>query len=104
MEPINISYKEIPLNENNISTAKLAEKNKLEEVGFKKSKEYGITGLSIKQDIDSALVAVADVDKQEAISNLIQKLVKEKEPDLDLKIYCEGAFEKIIPFEKKGKL
>ena len=78
-------------------------KNEVEKVWFKKSKEYAITGLSINQDIDSDLVAVADVDKQEAISNLIQKLVKEKkEPDLDLKIYCEEAFQKIIPFEKKG--
>ena len=48
------------------------------------------------------MVAVADVEKQEAMSNLIQKLVKEKrEPELNLKIYCEEAFEKIIPFEKK---
>ena len=50
------------------------------------------------------MVAVANVDKQEALSNLIEKLVKEKkEPDLDFKIYCEEAFEKIIPFGKKGK-
>ena len=78
-------------------------KNEVEKVWFKKSKEYAITGLSINQDINSALVAVADIEKQEAISNLIQKLVKEKkEPDLDLKIYCEEAFQKIIPFEKKG--
>ena len=48
------------------------------------------------------MVAVVDVDIQEAIRNSIRKLVKEKrEPDLDLKIYCEEAFEKIIPFEKK---
>ena len=102
METIYIFYRELPLDQNNIFTTNLAEKNKVEEVRFKKSKEYAITGLSINQDINSDLVAVADVDKQEAISNLIQKLVKEKkEPDLDLKIYCEEAFEKIIPFEKK---
>ena len=101
MEPIHIFYRELPLDEDN--TANLAEKNEVEEVKFKKSKEYAITGLSINQDVDSDLVAVADNDRQEAISNLIQKLVKEKkEPDLDLKIYCEEAFEKIIPFEKKG--
>ena len=77
-------------------------KNEVEEVRFKKSKEYAITGLSINQDIDSDLVPIADVDKQDAISNLIGKLVKEKkEPDLDLKIHCEEAFEKIIPFEKR---
>ena len=57
MEPIHIFYKELPLNENNIFTGNLP------EVRFKKSKEYAITGLSINQDINSDLVAVADVDK-----------------------------------------
>ena len=77
----------------------------MEEVRFKKSNEYAITGLSINQNTDSDLVAIADVDKQEAISNLIQTLVKEKkEPHLDLKIYCEEAFEIIIPFEKRKTL
>ena len=69
MEPIYIFYREFPLGENNIFTANLAEKNEVEEVRFKKSKEYAITGLSVNQNIDSDLVAIADVDKQEAISN-----------------------------------
>ena len=63
MEPIYIFYRELPLNENKIFTASLTEKNEIEEVRFKKSKKYAITGLSINQDIDSDLVAVADVDK-----------------------------------------
>ena len=62
---------------------------------FKKSKEYANTGLSINQDVDSDLVAVTDTEKKEAISKLIRKLVKEKkEPDLDLRIQNEEAFEK----------
>ena len=41
--------------------------------------------LSINQDIDSDLFVVTDTDRQEAISNLIQKLVKEKkDPDQTL--------------------
>ena len=63
MEPIYIFYRELPLDENNIFTASLTEKNEIEEVRFKKSKEHAITGLSINQDIDSDLVAVADIDK-----------------------------------------
>ena len=40
--------------------------------------------MSINQDIDSSLLAVTDTERQEAISNLIQKLVKEKkDSDLD---------------------
>ena len=82
--------------------ANLALKNEVEEVKFKKSKEYAVTGLSINQDVDSDLVAVTDTEKKEAISKLIQKLVKEKkEPDLDLRIYNEEAFEKVILFTKK---
>ena len=60
MEPIHIFFRGLLLNENNIFTANLAE-----------SKEYAISGLSINQDIDSDLVAVAKVDNKEAISNLI---------------------------------
>ena len=102
MELIHIFYKELLLNENNIFTANLAEKNEVEEVKFKKLKEYDVTGLSINQDVDSDLVAVTDTEKKEAISKLIEKLVKEKkEPDLDIRIYNEEAFEKIIPFTKK---
>ena len=40
--------------------------------------------MSINQDIDSSLLTATDTERQEAISNLIQKLVKEKkDPDLD---------------------
>ena len=58
--------------------ANLAEKNEVEEVKFKKSKEYAVARLSINQDVDSDLVAVTDTEKKEAISKFIQKLVKEK--------------------------
>ena len=78
MEPIRIFYKEKPVDENNIFTANRAEEIEIEEVRFKKSKEYAVTGLSINQGIDSRLVAVTDADWQEAISNLIQKLLKDK--------------------------
>ena len=50
----------------------------------------------------SDLVAVTDTDRQEVISNLIQKRINEKkEPDLDLRIYNEEAFENIVSFKKK---
>ena len=77
---------------------------KKQRSGSKKSKEYVITCLSINQDVHSDLVSVTYTDIQEAISNSIQKLVKEKkDPDLDLRIYNEEVFEKIIPFKKKTK-
>ena len=64
MEPIHIFYRELPLDENNIFTANLAGKNEVEEVKFKKSKEYAVTGLSINQDVDSDLATVTDTEKK----------------------------------------
>ena len=102
MEPIHLFYRELPIDKNDIFTASLAEKNEVEEIKFKTSKEYAITGLSISQDIDSNIAAVTDTDREEIISNLTQKLVREKEnPNFDLRSYNEEAFEKIIPFKKK---
>ena len=56
----------------------LQKKNEVEKVRFKKSLEYAVTGLSINQDIGSALVTVTDVYRQKFLSNTIQKLVKEE--------------------------
>ena len=74
------------VNENDIFAADITEKSEVENVKFKKSLEYAVTdrinvlvsGLSINQDIDSALVTVTEVDRQNFLSNTIQKLVKEK--------------------------
>ena len=74
------------VNENDIFAADITEKNKVEKVRFKKSLEYAVPGrinvlvygLYINQDIDSALVTVTEVDRQNFLSNTIQKLVKEK--------------------------
>ena len=51
MEPIYIFYRELPLDENNIFTANLTEKNEIEEVRFKKSKEYAITGFLLTKTL-----------------------------------------------------
>ena len=64
MEPIHIFYKELPVDENNIFTANIAEENEVEEVRFKKSKEYAVIGLPINQDINCSLAAVTDTDRQ----------------------------------------
>ena len=86
MEPIHIFYKELPVDENNIFIVDITEKNEVENVRFKKSLEYAVTGLSINQDTGSSLVTVTDINRQNFLSNTIQNLVKErKEPDLDLK-------------------
>ena len=76
MVPIHIFYKELPIDENNIFTVNLGDKNEAEEVRLKKSREYATAAFSINQDVNSNLVAVTDTDRQEVRSNLIQKLMK----------------------------
>ena len=63
MEPTHIFYKELHVDKNNIFTANIAEKNEVEEVKFKKSKEYAVTGLSVNEDTDSSLVMKIDTDR-----------------------------------------
>ena len=78
MEPVHIFYEQLPVDENNVFTADITEKNKVEYMKFKKSQEYAVTGLFIKQEISSELVTVTDVNKLNNLSNFTQSLVKEK--------------------------
>ena len=76
MEPTHIFHKELPVDENNIFTANITEKNEAENVKLNKSLEYAVTGLSINQDIGSELVTVTDIDRLNFLSNSIQNLYR----------------------------
>ena len=78
MESIHIFYKQLSTDKNNIFFANLAEKYEVEEVEFKKSREYAVIGLSMNQNLDSKVTAVSDTDRLETIRNVIQKSVKDK--------------------------
>ena len=78
LEPIHIFHKELSIDENDIFVVNLAEKNKVESVKLKKSREYAVTGLSINQDLDSKVIDVTDSGRLETINNLIRKLATEK--------------------------
>ena len=96
MEPVHIFYKDLPADENNIFIADITEKKEVENVKFKKSLEYAVTGLSINQEIGSDLVTVTLISS-------IQDLVKErKEPDLDLEISKPETRSLVILFQKKS--
>ena len=69
--------------------------------GLKNLFEYAATGMSINQDIDSDILTVTDIDRQNFLSNNIQKLVKEKK-EPDLKISNPETIDIIIPFQKKS--
>lgn len=51
--------------------ATLVEKNEVELVIFKKSKEYAVTELSINQDTDSTEVLITETGRLKTLSNLI---------------------------------
>ena len=78
MEPAHVFWKELLLDENNIFSANLAENNEVEEIKFKKSKEYAVTSLSINQEVELDLAPVADLDAQNALSDLIRNYFKKK--------------------------
>ena len=64
MEPIHNLYKELTVDENNIFTADITEKNDVANVKFKKALEYAVTGLLINQNIASVLVRVTNINSQ----------------------------------------
>ena len=58
----------------------ISQENEVEEVKFKKNKEYAITGMTIKPDIGSySLIKVSDKQKLKEISEKIQDLVKKNQ-------------------------
>ena len=73
MKPIHIFYKELEIDGNNVFTANISQENEVENVLFKKNKEYAITGMTIKPDIvDSGIVKVTDKKNLESVSKRMQ--------------------------------
>ena len=77
MEPSNVFYKELPLDEDNIFSANLAKYNKVEQIRFKKLNKYAICTLSINQDTTS-YVLLPNIEGQKALSNILRTYSQEK--------------------------
>ena len=67
MEPIHMFYKELTVAENNIFTADITEKNEVENVRFKISVVYAVTGLLINPDINTSLIIGTDMGRQNVL-------------------------------------
>ena len=67
MEPIHIFYKELTVAENNIFTADITEKTEVENVRFKISVVYAVTGLLINPDINTSLIIGTDMGRQNVL-------------------------------------
>ena len=77
MEFSYVFCKEIPLDEDNIFSANLAENNGVESVKFKKSKLFAISGLSIDQDTQPN-VSSPNVEGKKALSNILRTSADQK--------------------------
>ena len=69
MEFSHVFYKEIPLDEDNVFSANLTKNNRVEQVKFKKSKIYAISGLSIDQDTQPN-VSLPNIKGKKAFSDI----------------------------------
>ena len=104
MDFSHIYYKEIPLDEDNIFSAKHTENNEVEQIKFKKSKIYAISGLSIDQGTQSN-VSLSNVEGIKAFNNILRTYAEEKTKfNLDLKIYKEIYFDINVPFQKRANV
>ena len=77
MEFSQVFYKEIPLDEDNIFSANLAENDGVEQVKFKKSKIYAISGLSIDQDTQPN-VSLPNIEGKKALSDILRTYAEKK--------------------------
>ena len=101
MEFSHVFYKELPVDEDNIFSANLTENNEIEQIKLKKSKIYAISGLSIYQDLKSN-VSLPNIERRKVLSDILSVYAEEQKSfNLGLKIYKEGYFDTIVPFQKR---
>ena len=99
MERSHIFFKELTIDENNIFTASMSEKNQVQNVLFRKSNKYAVTGLSLNQEIDN-LIKVTDRNRKRILQELIENPLKEEKEDehaFQLKIYNSIAYKQKNP-------
>ena len=77
MDFSHIYYKLIPVDEDKTFSANLTENNEVEQIKFKKSKIYAISGLSVDQDTQSN-VSLPNADGKKALSDILRKYAEEK--------------------------
>ena len=84
MDPSQIYFNEIDIDQDNTFTENLSKDNEIEKVVFNKENEYGISGLNINVDLpDDKILKLDNKKEQEKLSQEIQELIKQnKEPNL----------------------
>ena len=78
------------------------EKNEVQNILFRKSNEYEVTGLAINQNTNN-LNEVTDRNRKGILQELIEDLLKEEKVDehfYSLKLHSSKGYEKVIPLTK----
>ena len=103
MEFSHVFYKELPLDKDNIFFANLTENNKVEQISFKNSKSYAISGLPIDQET-TPNVSLPNVQGKKALSDILRTYAEDRNRfDLDLKICREDYFNITVTLVKKNR-
>ena len=104
MDLAHIFLKELELEQDNIFTANFTRENKTKIVIFSQDVEYAITGLRINSILaDEKLLKIENIKEQAKISQEIQDLIKNKEPELSLFMSHPETNTVKIPFIKKNE-
>ena len=105
MDPSQIYFNEIDIDQDNTFTENLSKDNEIEKVVFNKENEYGISGLNINVDLpDDKILKLDNKKEQEKLSQEIQELIKQnKEPNLAFFISHPQTKSIEIPFVKKNE-
>ena len=102
MDLSHIFYKELPVDDDNIFSANLAENNEIEEVSLKKDQKYMVTGLSINQKTDTDVI-IPDLNARNSLSDMIRSYEEErKKIDSHCHFYKKDLFCITIPFYKRS--
>ena len=101
MDLSHIFYKELPIDDNNIFSANLAENIEFEEVSLKKDQKYIVTGLSINQKTDTDVI-IPDLNARNSLSDMLRSYEEEwKKSNLNCHFYKRELFDITIPFKTR---
>ena len=105
MNPVDIYFKEIDIDQDQSFTINFAKENEIENVLFDGQNEYSVSRMNIRPVLkDEKIIKVENKKEQKKISEKIQESIRQnKEPNLTFIISHPETNSLEIPFIKKMK-
>ena len=105
MNPVDIYFKEIDIDQDQSFTINFAKENEIENVLFDGQNEYSVSRMNIRPVLkDEKIIIVQNKKEQKEISEEVQELIRQnKEPNLAFIISHPETNSLEIPFIKKMK-